>query len=372
MKGRQIMGMPIIQSSNATRQQAITDIIESVALEQAALAHILNAEGKKIQKLLESCASIDCNSENQLRLYDFVYLGVIPYFGLVVDGLQTAIIQLTDSISGVNTLTYCFDINNLLQVGDHYIQTILTGSSDISELDAERIRSILFNAFPYISVATIIARSGIATLTQAQAITAAQLAIWHLTNNATFTITNTNVQQLYTWYLNLAPMSVIINPSQIEINSQTIFSVGKCGVKFSFSTDGVNADGSAIPLTYEFDKDIVSVYGAVVHESTTNGVTTVEITNLPPGATFSIIVNGTQSLPLDAYRYIDAQDLTGLFMQTNYMIATCEYLCIGDCNNDVLAVNKSVLRMVNSITRLELTLQSKLELFDDCLCDTGR
>ena len=32
------------------RQQAITDIIQSVALEQAALAHILNAEGEKLQK----------------------------------------------------------------------------------------------------------------------------------------------------------------------------------------------------------------------------------------------------------------------------------------------------------------------------------
>ncbi len=44
------MGMPIIAPSNTTRCQAITDIIESVALEQTALSHILNAEGEKIQK----------------------------------------------------------------------------------------------------------------------------------------------------------------------------------------------------------------------------------------------------------------------------------------------------------------------------------
>ncbi|MFI3250246.1 MAG: hypothetical protein R3Y07_04725 [Eubacteriales bacterium] len=35
------------------RAQAITDLIESVALEQTALSHILNAEGEKIQKMLE-------------------------------------------------------------------------------------------------------------------------------------------------------------------------------------------------------------------------------------------------------------------------------------------------------------------------------
>jgi hypothetical protein len=43
------MGMPIIQSSDIERTQAITDLIQSVALEQTALSHILNAEGEKLQ-----------------------------------------------------------------------------------------------------------------------------------------------------------------------------------------------------------------------------------------------------------------------------------------------------------------------------------
>lgn len=46
------MGMPIIKPSGVTKCQAITDIIESVALQEAALAHILNAEGEKIQKVV--------------------------------------------------------------------------------------------------------------------------------------------------------------------------------------------------------------------------------------------------------------------------------------------------------------------------------
>ncbi|MEG0297797.1 MAG: hypothetical protein RR620_13835 [Clostridium sp.] len=48
------MSMPVIVSSTTTRPQAITDIIESVALEQTALSHILNAEGEKIQKIVAS------------------------------------------------------------------------------------------------------------------------------------------------------------------------------------------------------------------------------------------------------------------------------------------------------------------------------
>lgn len=48
------MGMPEIKHGDAKRRDAITDIIESVALEQAALSHILNAEGEKIQKVVNS------------------------------------------------------------------------------------------------------------------------------------------------------------------------------------------------------------------------------------------------------------------------------------------------------------------------------
>ncbi len=46
------MGMPVITPGTATRTQAITDVIESVALEETALSHILNAEGEKIQKMV--------------------------------------------------------------------------------------------------------------------------------------------------------------------------------------------------------------------------------------------------------------------------------------------------------------------------------
>lgn len=46
------MGIPIITPGTGTRDQAITDIIESVALEQTALSNILNAEGTKLQTVI--------------------------------------------------------------------------------------------------------------------------------------------------------------------------------------------------------------------------------------------------------------------------------------------------------------------------------
>ncbi|MEG1275192.1 MAG: hypothetical protein RSD27_05825, partial [Ruthenibacterium sp.] len=46
------MSMPVITPGTVTRSQAIADIIESVALEQTGLSHILNAEGEKIQAVV--------------------------------------------------------------------------------------------------------------------------------------------------------------------------------------------------------------------------------------------------------------------------------------------------------------------------------
>lgn len=54
------MGMPTFVTSDMSRSDAITDIIQSVALQQAALSHILNAEGEKIQHVLGSkCSTTD-------------------------------------------------------------------------------------------------------------------------------------------------------------------------------------------------------------------------------------------------------------------------------------------------------------------------
>lgn len=46
------MSMPVIQASQTSRSQAITDLIQSIALEEAAISHILNAEGEKLQRVI--------------------------------------------------------------------------------------------------------------------------------------------------------------------------------------------------------------------------------------------------------------------------------------------------------------------------------
>jgi hypothetical protein len=61
MQGGIFMSMPEIKTSHCpvSYEQAVNDIIGSIALEEAALAHILNAEGEKIQRIVnDKCASV--------------------------------------------------------------------------------------------------------------------------------------------------------------------------------------------------------------------------------------------------------------------------------------------------------------------------
>lgn len=63
------MGMPVITPGEGSREQAITDLIESVALQETALAHIMNAEGEKMQAII---ALPDVTPEQLLELNESV------------------------------------------------------------------------------------------------------------------------------------------------------------------------------------------------------------------------------------------------------------------------------------------------------------
>lgn len=46
------MGMPVITPGDRTGEQVITDLIESIAMQERALSHILNAESEKMQAVI--------------------------------------------------------------------------------------------------------------------------------------------------------------------------------------------------------------------------------------------------------------------------------------------------------------------------------
>lgn len=70
------MGMPVITCCDVDKCCAAASLLQSIALEEAALAHILNAEGEKLQKALclpkvEFCDLISIN-ESAAALIDKV------------------------------------------------------------------------------------------------------------------------------------------------------------------------------------------------------------------------------------------------------------------------------------------------------------
>lgn len=77
------MEMPIITSSKIDRCEAITDIIESVALQQATLSHILNAEGEQLQKIVclsdDSCQILKANASVEKTIVSITQLEQVLY-----------------------------------------------------------------------------------------------------------------------------------------------------------------------------------------------------------------------------------------------------------------------------------------------------
>ena len=53
------MSMPQMPDVNTDRKSAVTAVIMSIAMEELAIAHILNAEGEKLQYVLGTLGDID-------------------------------------------------------------------------------------------------------------------------------------------------------------------------------------------------------------------------------------------------------------------------------------------------------------------------
>ena len=61
------MSMPKIECANIDKCCAVASLVQSIALEETAISHILNAEGEKIQKVLglHNCCTKDILEVNK-------------------------------------------------------------------------------------------------------------------------------------------------------------------------------------------------------------------------------------------------------------------------------------------------------------------
>lgn len=58
------MSMPKIECSNIDKCCAASSLLQSIALEETAISHILNAEGEKLQKAI----SLNCDQKDLLKV----------------------------------------------------------------------------------------------------------------------------------------------------------------------------------------------------------------------------------------------------------------------------------------------------------------
>jgi hypothetical protein len=90
------MSMPFIIPGFGTRERSITDLMEAVALQKTALAHVLNAEGEKIQayiirpnlipgQILGVNYSVESmiNAITRLEMVFQAQLGLLPNLSLI-------------------------------------------------------------------------------------------------------------------------------------------------------------------------------------------------------------------------------------------------------------------------------------------------
>lgn len=109
------MSMPVITPGTVTRDQAISDLIQSVALGEAALSHILNAEGEKLQavvaiptvtpdQLLDINQSV-ASMVNAITRLEIIFQSKLELFGAALTSTTTTTTTTTSTTSTTTTTT---------------------------------------------------------------------------------------------------------------------------------------------------------------------------------------------------------------------------------------------------------------------------
>ena len=100
------MGMPQIPDgkNRPTFDQTMIDLLESIALEEMALAHVMNAEGEKMQEIVKrfSCQDLCyCQLESSCKTTQSMINNLIMKEWLLLNKLNT-IIEVKVNLDGYN------------------------------------------------------------------------------------------------------------------------------------------------------------------------------------------------------------------------------------------------------------------------------
>lgn len=236
--------------------------------------------------------------------YDHTYTKVKEY-GYTVDGSSTCTFELKDAKGNLN-LAYCVDRDTFIKQDCKYSRVNVGDASYYSKENANHIRAIIQNAYPFITLDELSARSKVAKVTAQEAITAAQLAIWHYSNNSATVSTDKKVKALYDFYIALpaqAESSAKIGKIDLTVTTEKTGNDYKSVVRFK--TEAKNVDKSNVAVKLATSKDLKKAYPSVkvVDNGIVNGWHQFTYSNIPENATFDFIASAEQNIAFDGYFY---------------------------------------------------------------------
>lgn len=234
--------------------------------------------------------------------YDFSYSGVSEW-GLDSADHSCGVMRLNGH-GGEKVSAYCIDSTTTVKEGSKYARKEL-GDAGYPAAEAAKLRAVIQNAYPFITLETLVERCGIQGLTAIEAIAGVQLAIWHLDENVPYTHENAHVQALYEWLLQLPGADVGSVLCTIECTASYDVQETVCSASYRFRADDKNAGSSPVHLTWSFSRDLFADYQATVRDDGVgeDGFRTIKVEGLPLDASFSFLVAAEQILPYDAYFY---------------------------------------------------------------------
>ncbi len=170
------------------------------------------------------------------------------------------------SLIGDAVKAYCLDLDTVIRANRNYRVDFLEAVDYFSDDDAAKIRAIVYNSYPSVSLADFRNDSGIGSISVQEVIAATQLAIWRFANSAepdysfyegaSVGTASWRVYEGYKYLIGLdsvsAPAHATIHMSSINLSWDSILQ--KYIVSFSYNTGGIkNFDNTPISLTLEYD-----------------------------------------------------------------------------------------------------------------------
>ncbi|MEG0321456.1 MAG: SpaA isopeptide-forming pilin-related protein, partial [Oscillospiraceae bacterium] len=210
----------------------------------------------------------------------------------------------TMSLTNIDTsesFAYCLDVEKTVTDNHKYAIANVEDVNYPSKETAGKIRGILRNSYPFITLETVASRSGLEVLNAKEAITAAQMAIWELTNGGTYTVNlhpdDGNIARTHAllgWYRTLPPAAPQDPVAYLETKS-TLLPDGTLDIAYRPVTGG-NLSGvtMAIPLlsdNVQYTKKPLDEQGFY------------HIWVASPPASFTVHFRAAQDLILDTYFY---------------------------------------------------------------------